>query len=319
MDFVEERSTTLILVVLLAGLFYAGLVAWGNSGQWFRRLTSLNLRTLISVIFLVSLGYLLRFVRWEFYLNELGYDVPRRANFRIFLASFLMAISPGKVGEAAKSYFLKKEFDVPATPTVAAFFCERFTDVLAMILLTMTGVLIYPKGSWILLSIVVLQLLVLVALQYPTIMEDFLFGPLSTIDFLSESIDRFRTFYKRSGDLLELGNLLVGTGLGFLSWALEGVCLWIILRALGFAELSLTMAIFVFSTSVLLGAAAMFPGGLGTSEALMIGMLTVLFGANRETAVTATVLVRIATLWYGVALGGICWGISWNQLKTIEA
>jgi uncharacterized protein (TIRG00374 family) len=316
-EFIEERSTTLILVVLLASLFYVGLAIWGSSGQQWTRLATLDLTTVVLLVVLVSGGYLLRYFRWEYYLEELDYQVPRQANLRIFLASFLMAISPGKVGEAAKSYFLKEEFDIPATPTVAAFFCERFTDVLAMILLTTIGVLAYPNGGWILLLIVFLQLLVLVALQYPSLMESLLFAPLSRLDFLSNSIDRMRTFYERSGDLLAFRNLTIGTGLALVSWALEGFCLWIVLRELGFTALSIPMALFVFSASVLLGAAAMLPGGLGSSEALMIAML-IYFGAPRETAVTATIIVRLVTLWYGVALGGICWGLSWRRLKSVK-
>jgi uncharacterized membrane protein YbhN (UPF0104 family) len=317
MNFIKERSTTLLLVVLLASIFYVGLAIWGSSGRQWARLATLNITTIVLLVVLVSAGYFLRYIRWEYYLEELDYQVPRLANLRIFLASFLMAISPGKVGEAAKSYFLRQEFNIPATPTVAAFFCERFTDVLAMILLTTIGVLVYPNGSWILLFIIFLQLLVLVALQYPSLMESLLFTPLSELDLLSNSIDRMRTFYERSGDLLALRNLLIATGLALLSWALEGLCLWIILRELGFTALSIPMALFVFSASVLLGAAAMLPGGLGSSEALMIAML-IYFGAPRETAVTATILVRLITLWYGVALGGLCWGLSWKRLKSLK-
>lgn len=317
MNSLTSRSSTLILVVLLASLLYVGLLGWGSTGQVGQHLSGVSYELLARVVLLVTAGYLLRFLRWEYYLRELGYRVPVAANLRIYTASFLMAISPGKVGEAAKSYFLKEEYDVPATPTVAAYFCERFTDVLAMILLTSGGLLIYPRGGWVIGAIVVLQLGVLVALQFPGLVEEWFFGPLENVSFVSDWIGNGRRFYERSGELLSLGNLLVGTAFGVLSWGLEGLCLGLILWELGFTSLSMPLSVFVFCAAVLLGTAAMLPGGLGSSEALMIAML-IYFGAGRSVATSATVLVRFLTLWYGVALGLICWGLSWRQLRRKE-
>lgn len=313
----KNQGSTIVLVLLFACLLYAGLIVWGSTGDWASHLSNLSIGGLGWVMVLVSLGYLLRFARWEFYMREMGFNVPLNDNLRIFLSSFLMAISPGKVGEAAKSYFLKEEFNVPATPTVAAFFCERFTDVLSMTLLASLGLLVYPKGIWLMLSIVLLQAIVLVGLQFPDFIERWLFEPLSGMNVFEHWVGRFRRFYDRSSNLLSLKNLLIGTGLGFLSWGIEGICLGIILRDLGFFSLTYPLAVFVFSASVLLGAAAMLPGGIGSSEALMIGML-LYFGAERNVAVSATVIVRLVTLWYGVLLGAICWLWSWQILRGLE-
>ena len=45
------------------------------------------------------------------------------------------------------------------------------------------------------------------------------------------------------------------------------------------------------------------PGGLGVAEGSMTGLIRVLGDVPRAAAVAATVLIRLATLWFAVALG----------------
>jgi len=49
----------------------------------------------------------------------------------------------------------------------------------------------------------------------------------------------------------------------------------------------------------------------------MIGML-MLFNVDESTAVTATLLVRLATLWYGVALGALTWTLTTQKLSHMN-
>ena len=46
----------------------------------------------------------------------------------------------------------------------------------------------------------------------------------------------------------------------------------------------------------------MLPGGLGSAEITMIGLL-ILNGVTGADAATATIVIRIATLWFAVLLG----------------
>jgi hypothetical protein len=47
-------------------------------------------------------------------------------------------------------------------------------------------------------------------------------------------------------------------------------------------------------------------------------MLILLLGLAAETAAAATLLIRFATLWFGVALGLITWGFS-RRLLGLQA
>jgi uncharacterized protein (TIRG00374 family) len=54
--------------------------------------------------------------------------------------------------------------------------------------------------------------------------------------------------------------------------------------------------------AMLVGAISFLPGGLGGVEATMVGLL-ILIGSTQPLALAATVIIRLTTLWFAVALG----------------
>jgi uncharacterized protein (TIRG00374 family) len=55
---------------------------------------------------------------------------------------------------------------------------------------------------------------------------------------------------------------------------------------------------------MLAGALSFMPGGLGGAEVVMAGLLIVA-GMAESQAIAATVIIRLSTLWFAVALGAI--------------
>ena len=96
----------------------------------------------------------------------------------------------------------------------------------------------------------------------------------------------------------------MGLVIGLLAWFAEGFGFWWLLAEIGH-PLPLTTAVFIYAFAMLVGALSFLPGGLGSSEAVMFGLL-VLNGVPEVTAVTATLICRLATLWFAVALGAAC-------------
>ena len=97
--------------------------------------------------------------------------------------------------------------------------------------------------------------------------------------------------------------LLVGmTLLSAVSWFCECLAAYVCVRGLGL-DLSLADTVVAFSLGSLAGAASFLPGGLGVAEASMTGLIRVLGDTSRAAAAAATLLIRLATLWFAVALG----------------
>jgi uncharacterized protein (TIRG00374 family) len=103
-----------------------------------------------------------------------------------------------------------------------------------------------------------------------------------------------------------------------MSWALEGMSLYVIL--LGFhAETSASFALFVYATSQLAGALIPVPGGLGITEGSLEQQLTRLGHVPSAAATSAMILVRVATLWFAVALGFVALAILRAKHPTLLA
>jgi len=89
--------------------------------------------------------------------------------------------------------------------------------------------------------------------------------------------------------------------LSALGWLFEGYAFYLLLGWLG-VEMGFWMAVGVFLFSMLGGGATGLPGGLGGAEAVMVGLLT-LQGVPLDTALIATIIIRITTLWFAILIG----------------
>jgi cytidyltransferase-like protein len=128
---------------------------------------------------------------------------------------------------------------------------------------------------------------------------------------VSKGIHHFHAFYESSYELFRLPNLLFGVGIGVVSWFGEVIAFVLVMMGLGvpFSVLLVVICAFIISASTLIGSVTLLPGGLGTTDASIAGMLIFLvppqLGVSmpQDTAIAATLLIRFATLWFGVGIG----------------
>ena len=114
---------------------------------------------------------------------------------------------------------------------------------------------------------------------------------------------RLRAGLRRTAGLFAPSLLGPALVLSIVGWFAEGFAFHWLLDALG-APLTQLQALFVFTFAIIVGAVSMLPGGLGSAEATMVGLLLAM-SVELETAVAATVIIRATTLWFGVVLGFI--------------
>jgi uncharacterized protein (TIRG00374 family) len=105
--------------------------------------------------------------------------------------------------------------------------------------------------------------------------------------------------------LLQPRVVLAATLIGAIAWSLEGISLWLILRGLGVSSLGMPGAILAHTAAGMIGALTLLPGGLGSTEAGTVGLLS-LQGVSLAAAMPATLLIRLMTLWFATALGVLC-------------
>jgi len=104
--------------------------------------------------------------------------------------------------------------------------------------------------------------------------------------------------------LVAPGPLVWGTGLGVLAWLCECLGFAIIVRGFPGAHVALGLATLIYAVTTVAGALSFLPGGLGVTEASMTLLLVSSgSGIDQPTAVAATILTRLCTLWFAVLLG----------------
>jgi uncharacterized membrane protein YbhN (UPF0104 family) len=294
------RFKALVISAVAGAAGYLGISLWsGWEATW--DATARVGVTGVAVALAMSLAnYGLRFVRWQMYLGALGHRPPWLASGQIYLAGFALTTTPGKAGEAIRSVFLKR-WGVSYAASLAAFLSERLSDLFTIVLLALLGLSFYPEAQ------------ALVGLGAAAV-------ALAMIVFSQERL--LRRWHARSRTargwvgrwghhvlhlLLEARRchrpilLVTAAALSLVAWSAEALAFHWVLRWLG-ADFSMTFAFFVYALAMLAGAISFLPGGLGGTEAVMVGLLT-WQGLALPQAVAATVLIRLATLWFAVGLG----------------
>jgi uncharacterized protein (TIRG00374 family) len=285
---------------VLAAAAYLAAVLWSGRSEVSSALRLIGVDTLLAMLALSCLNYTLRFARWHGYLRMLGCDIALLTDLRIYIGGFALTTTPGKAGEMARALWLKP-YGVPASAALAAFIAERLQDFLAIALLSCLGVTLYAGARWPLLAGLGALLACALLLYSPSLIDPVLRALGRRGGRLRRAATRIKELTVLTRGCFTPTRLVVGLGIGLLAWGAEALALWLLLRALGY-PVPLPRAIAVYALAMLAGALSFLPGGLGGSEATMIGLLKLL-AIPWAIAVSATLLIRLATLWFAMLLG----------------
>ncbi|MDI6695313.1 MAG: lysylphosphatidylglycerol synthase transmembrane domain-containing protein [Anaerolineales bacterium] len=272
------------------------------------------------VLALTFFNYTLRCFKWHYYLKQVGVrSYPLWRSARLFVAGFPLAVTPGKVGEALKAVWLNRETGAPIATGIAVVLAERISDGLAVLALSTFGVIAYPQFWPAFAAILILLLAIVIASQIRPLA---LWGisQSARLPVIGRVSPRLLEFYEGSFAVFRPKASLTAVALGTVSWLGEGIGFYLILLGLGMSpsrELA-SMAIFILAFSTVVGAASTLPGGLGAAEASIAGMLMMLLTLPVEISAAATLLIRFATLWFGVSLGMVVWLFSPDLLGLVK-
>ena len=297
--FVRRLLVAVLLGVAVYGFFvlYTGVQTLGASLERFRW------SSFALALALASSNYLLRFLKWQYYLRRLDVRGVRGLDsLLVFLSGFVLTITPGKVGEVFKSAVLSRTHGVPTERTAPIVVAERLTDAIGVIVLIVVGSGAFAGGlNWAIAGTLACALgLLLVVWERPLALA---------IGWLEKRPGRVGGIAPRLR--VSLGSLRIVAGpaallwptaLSVLAWAAEGVALFVLLRGFS-ASVPLGVAVFFYSTATLAGALIPVPGGLGVAEGMIQEQLVRLGGVPQGDATGAMILIRFATLWWAVAVG----------------
>lgn len=246
-------------------------------------------------------SWVIRYVRWNWLLSKANTSYPFKLGFLAYLSGFAFTASPGKVGELLRiRYFVP--MGVTHDKVISTFVFERLSDLIAVLLLSL---LIATQFDvfWIAASFVGFIFITLMVLVFnPSILRRVyitlrftkLKRLLRVVRYLVLGINGIRIWLKPSVFLISIGFGLVAWGLLALSF------MWL----LGIWSLSIEplAALAIYPLAMLVGAASMIPGGLGSTEASIVALLYS-FEVPIDKATVIAVTIRIATLWSATLVG----------------
>jgi uncharacterized protein (TIRG00374 family) len=300
------------LVVIVALLLYTDVK---NIGEHIRNFPIL---LILPIVGLTLFNYVLRWIKWHYYLHVIGVkNISIQDSAAIWVSGFVLALSPGKVAELLKAAVLRMMTGTPVVRSAPIVIAERVTDGLAMMVLgaaALGGMLVtsaqqnqlmqqYLPSYFVALGALLAGIIVI------QIKPLFLWILRQTERFplISRVSHSLSSLYESSYELFRPKVLFLSVALGVVSWAGECLGFFLILQGLGIAPswLLFWQATFMLAAATIIGAVSGLPGGLGAAEFTITGMVQslVLGHPDAGLAGTATILVRLFTLWLAVILG----------------
>ena len=288
------------VVVFLAAVVLYGLFAAHSLHDI---LASLDKKLIAWVVGCSVLNYLLRFMRWHIFLGHLGARPPLGTSLLIYLAGYAFTTTPGKGGEAVRSWWLRAH-GVELDDSLGALVAERLCDLAAVLMLALLCLsLLGAKQGMVLFGATAGCLLFALSLRpvWLAALGKRLEGRTGLM---------VRLIQTAIGAILRAWRLvtpsMLGMGLltGLVAWAAEGWGLYLLVHAVhpGIAP---GLVIGIYAASLLAGAISMIPGGVGGAEGAMVLLLGAI-GLGSSQAMGVTMVSRLATLWFGVVVGASC-------------
>ncbi len=293
-----------IWLCLAIVLFVTATTLFSDLGRVIVMIRSVSAGWLALIILSVLFNYGLRFLKWRYFLAILGVKVPLRLNLWVFFSAFTMVLSPAKLGELVKSLLLKARMGIPVAVTAPVVMAERLTDLAGLLILCVLGFSRFAFGGRTLLVCSILIFAGMIVFSRPGFWHF-----IDRLPLVRKRSAGFRATVRAIAEstrtLLTLRSLFITVPLSAVSWAGEGVALYLIFRSLGLEIVNLpAISVFAHAFGSVAGALSFLPGGLLVTEGAM-GMFFVYVSIPDVIAVSATFLIRALTLWFAVILGTI--------------
>ena len=292
-----------VLGVAAGVAVYVGFSVWADARHVGRALAEFRWSIALAALGLAFLNYLVRFVRWHYYLKVLGLKVPLGHSFLVFLAGFSLTVTPGKLGEVVKALLLRQSHGIAAARTAPIVIAERFTDLAGLLLLACVGIFTFKIDLRFLAAGAGLIGMGLVVVSVAPIARFFL-RLSARLPLVGRLTPKLAEAHQTTAALLRPRPLVLGVLLSTLSWFFECAAFSAVVHGFPGAAVPMQAATFIYASMTVAGALSFLPGGLGLTEAGMLAMLGQLaVGCPRPVAAAATFITRLCTLWFAVVIG----------------
>jgi uncharacterized protein (TIRG00374 family) len=220
---------------------------------------------------------------------------------------------PAKLGDVYRAWLLKINFPVSLSATFGTIFIERVFDLFAIVVLGLGAAFwSFRDGLSDTIRLIMglgIAVVVLLAVALLTLRN---FGRriLERLPLPHRIVSLYDRF-EEGVFSVDRRTLPIVVVLTVVIWTTEALRLLFVVQALGFdIQIGISGAFFVALVASLLTAVPLTPAGLGIVEAGIVGLLTVIYGADPTEAASIAVVDRAISVLSVIALGFIAYMLS---------
>ncbi len=305
-------SFSISIIILIA------LISFSNPKKVWYYLSISNLRFVLIGFTLWIFSMILRNIRWRILLRRVGIEADFMTTLKSLLAGIgISNITPGKVGDPIRAYFLKKETGNKASNILPSIFIERFLDLLGLIVLGFFGAFLLYGTSYFKYFIIAtgIYFVMFILFVFISISENriktlffMVFRILKFVpkirEFESEIENLSRNFNRSFKKYSEPSTLFVSFLLSLIIWIIESLVVYFSFKALN-TVVDLYLIIVINPVIVLVSVLTLLPGGLGTGDALSVFVYSKILGVNISQLTAMTIIARSVSFWPSVIIGVI--------------
>jgi uncharacterized protein (TIRG00374 family) len=252
----------------------------------------------------VFIGYMLGFIKWRYLLRVLNLKVPFLKNLGIYLSLYSMEMTPGRIGRVIVAYTLSKITKIRAVTILPIVTMDIFTDFLGFALLALIAGIYLDK--YVIYIVIAIALL---CLPWLFVMNDWFFNLLKKLLKNHRYIDSFSMYGKEyfrsyktkmNKPRVYLLSIIFTLPASFFI----ALSLYFSLLAIGVLQPPVGASVLAFTGAQIAGMITGLPGSLGFTDGAMVALVGSIFGINQAASTAATIMTRIATLWFSIIVGG---------------
>ncbi len=266
---------------------------------------------------ILCMVYILKSLRWKLLNKSFGINTSWKDALIFYLsAGFLSVITPGRLGEFAKIYFLQRKYQLNLLSATSSVILDRIWDVLVLSLAAGISVVVFvaePSGNLLLvLMIGLLFVISLILILFPSL----LFSP------LLDQLRRFDSIHQKTAHVYELWKKSrysnFSTSLPISATSLLLLAFIPVLFSMGGSDqISFISGIGAISISNILSFLPVTIAGIGTRELVFVEVWK-LNGYTKEIALSVSAAYFLTTYVGTLVIGGFVYLTHLKQLYRLS-
>ena len=276
-----SRTTSAVTSVLTTTLVLIMLVAVIDTGRGLEMVFSADPLFLAGAFILANTTLLVNSIVWKKVLKGIGIELSYLETIQVVLTNtFINNITPfgNTGGEPVITYYLAGKFDQSKGRTLSAVLTAEIINFSPLLTSALAG-----------------------ATAYSPLTVSFIF-PAAFKDIKTKIIGEYRQFKKGLSDTsLDRNDVLRLVSITHISVGMDILAVWMVMISLGL-NVALIPLLFIVPLARIANYTPL-PGGTGPYELALSGLLVYFYGIPAAGAISAAVLYRTITYYFGILAG----------------